>query len=175
QSWTIINAPPAATAAKSERGAGSGSTADSAANTRNATAATRLPVAPWWQRWPKIDTRRRKASYSISFRTVFPVADPILMPHLSAFNLQNVRTTPVLLWALLLAGCGGAKLTSTASTRTTPPTAASAQTTATTTRSQTSTTTATAATATANTTAPNTTTGGITGAVNARIPARFAI
>ncbi len=69
--------------------------------------------------------------------------------------------------ALLAAGCGGSKSTSTRST----PTAPAAQSTVTTTPSRTTTTVTTKPT----TTTAKTTTTATTGAVNARVPARFTI
>jgi hypothetical protein len=81
-----------------------------------------------------------------------------------------VRTTSVLLLALLVTACGGSKSTSASSTQTAsvsiPPNVTTTPTTGTET---TVTLTKTSATA------PNTTTGGTTGAVNARVPARFTI
>src|SRR5262249_16168308 len=66
---------------------------DSVANARQAAAATRLPVAPWWQRCPRIHRRRRSASYSSSFRTVFPLADPILIcPNNRRLSCKRERT-----------------------------------------------------------------------------------
>jgi hypothetical protein len=64
RSW-IISAQPAAASASIERGPPGCRMAVAGPRTKpiQATVATTLPVAPWWQRCPRIQTRRRSASY----------------------------------------------------------------------------------------------------------------
>jgi hypothetical protein len=126
QSWTI-RAPPAAASANIERGPPSWrmSVAGPSARFTQATVATTLPVAPWWQRCPKIHTRWRSLSYSTS-RLMLPARDcggerfedspPFdrtiehhFLALLSAFMLVRLsrRMLPLLVLAAVLAGACG--------------------------------------------------------------------
>jgi hypothetical protein len=96
------------------------------------------------------------------------------LPHLSAFILQNVRGLAVLLVAVAVAGCGGAKAIATSSTPTTTTTTTTTTTAATTTT--TTTTTAPITPAQPSTTSTTKTAASTpTGSINVRVPARFTI